>query len=347
MEENTSGTAQSYIWVNYHGETVRVLAPSDEESNSDTSSEASSPVFGSNFEVTPPDFVWEWRNDSSDVLNDSPHVSGWTLGSGEGWHGVDFQKFCQAEERRLQVPEFVFPTLPPLINQLRGDRLPECRGRLRDRLPRIDYGHEIVVVSVDPNYVRCGKFYPTEWMQISNPYWEEFFRVVSLKRDGHWINRTSDVDKAPVRLQRQQNGDIHAQRCGVTVIIQHGDGTAGGITQRTPLPTTRNGNPPPEGRENRSPPRPGRKKKAVEHGVATAHIHKDCPYWRRLLFNVLQPSQGIALRIASDIDGITCVILCEGDGSVGISRMYQKIELLGPLEEPLLDVSIPWGGQEE
>lgn len=34
------------------------------------------------------------------------------------------------------------------------------------------------------------------------------------------------------------------QRLMATAIIQHGDGSTGGITQRTPLLTTKNGNPP-------------------------------------------------------------------------------------------------------
>lgn len=312
-----SSVQGEYIWILVENEVVKVWEPIQKPQDSVSGTDSFS--FGSDFNVTPPDENWEWKEKSETRSSVLDPTENWS--SDESYVKYRFT-------RKLK-----FPQLPALVNQLRGTKLPTCHGRLRDRFPVGENVPEIVVVDVEENYVREQKVFPTEWIQISNPYWDAVRAAAKkIHCSDFWSWIPSKDDDVFVAFKRQKNGDLYAMRCGVTVVIEHGNGGNGNIPQRTPLVSTSHGN-------------PHRGKK--EMGVPTAYINPTGPYWRRLLFNMLQPLEGITTRIASDVDGVKCVIMCEADGSVAVSRMYQKVQLLGPLEPgEIQDVSIPWGGEE-
>lgn len=237
---------------------------------------------------------------------------------------------------RVQI---CIPPLPPLVNLLRGVKLPaENYGRVRDRFPKIKNYRVIEVVEYDEHHRRHpGRSYPTEWLAISNPYWRPIRESAPREYTPQWSKIFNNIDNIWIDVQRQPNMNLLAKRCGVTAVIEYADGGTGGIIQPTPLEMLLRVNPP----TNRRP-------KEIEYGVPTPHIPRGSPYWRRLLFNILQPKTGLTIRVASDVDGVKNLIMLESDGSISISRLYQRVSICGPLSPgELREESIPWGGEEE
>lgn len=270
--------------------------------------------------------------------------------SDQSWNSDATEKgmeFCR--------PFVAVPMLSRLQNQLRGDKLPEYLGRIRDRFPKFTEYRLIEVVDFTSYFTRPEKgYYPTEWLAISNPYWQKAIETAPRKYFVRWTYFYNPIDKLDMYLQRQLSGDLWAKRCGVTVVIEYARGGKGGFKQPIPLLIVNETTQQEPNKGEKRPPtvptgprRNNRRPKKPEVGVPTAYIEKESPYWRRLLFNMLQPREGISIRISSEVDGVLSIVSCEADGSIFIRRLFQRVQLLGPLMPgELLDKSIPWGEED-
>lgn len=77
--------------------------------------------------------------------------------------------------------------------------------------------------------------FPTEWLQLTNPYWDEFRTAANKEELYNTKQFISSHDEATVWVQEKW-GVVYAIRHGFKVIIRYPDGGNGGRYQYDPLP---------------------------------------------------------------------------------------------------------------
>lgn len=319
-------------------------------------------------DVFPPDYLFglddeEWHIPS--YSPPSPLYGGWIVKSEDAINGkfreknMTMKNLMRADEKSLEPEEndweanetvsesgekdwdadekielFPLPMAPP-NEELRGIKHPgSIVGHLVSRLPFQPIYKAIEIVAINPFFEpeKEKKVFPTCWIHMRNPYWIQAVDDGLTGKIGVPYTRLSHIDNISITTTRQKNGDIWAERWGVTVVIFYGNGGTGGFTQPMPL----------KNHETQWTAKSRQKKNVwkrtvIEHAVGTASISAESPYWARLVSGIAQTEYGKSFRIKSDIDGVECIIGLEDDYSVNVRRLHKTVKLLGPWEYTDLD----------
>lgn len=151
--------------------------------------------------------------------------------------------------------------------------------------------------------------FKTEWIQISNPYWEKFRKSDELRRVGGKGFIISDKDNERVYVESQDNGAIWATRAGTKVVIQYPDNSDGDYLQLPPLIPLSVG-------------------PITSLCVPTEYIPLECEYWYNLLEKLKFGTKGFSSRLRSPDDGVVCWAHVEVNGRVEVSRNGVRVCIL-------------------
>lgn len=208
-----------------------------------------------------------------------------------------------------------------------GDMAAEDAIPLRYRLPtslRFRNIHDyraIEIVRVDGLWQPPPKrkYFPTHWLQITNPYWKSAQETedAELDENGHREFLSTD-DGATIQLWKRGNGDFWAERAGVTVIVKYSAGGTGGFFQFPQL----------EEVDNPTPKPPNQR---VEAGVDLRFITHESPYWKYIFWNLTYKKKGSTLVGKHPIDDVVCFVKMEEDGAIKIRRRFQEVHFLEAL----------------
>lgn len=196
----------------------------------------------------------------------------------------------------------------PVRKEIRPYELQSVRGaRLVDIFILYPRYQAIEVVGEAYWSIEKRRKFPTEWILITSPYWDQF-RAAADEED--LLNTKlfiSNYDGASVWVQ-ELNGFLYAIRHGFKVTIRYQNRGKGNRYQYKPLleieekePSTSLTNP---------------------TGVPVAFIPPDCPFWHHLFIKLTFPAnhQGYSVTVNSSFDNAKYYVLVEANGQVDVKR---------------------------
>lgn len=185
--------------------------------------------------------------------------------------------------------------------------------RLTDVFILYPFYEAIEVVDEMPWTVEMKKKFPTKWITIISPYWDQFrgaadqYDLTESKKCVSWL------DDAVVWVQEVDH-HLYAVRNGFKVIIRYPNGGTGGRYRYAPLQEM-----PPEQPDPFLP---------RQCGVPVAFIPPDCPYWHYLLEKMtFSSTRGFTKSETSIFDQRRYQVLIEKSGQVEVVYQGRKYRL--------------------
>lgn len=162
----------------------------------------------------------------------------------------------------------------------------------------------IEVVDDMPWTLEQKRKFPTKWIPITSPYWDQFRSTAESYDLAEPRRCVSWMDDATVWVQKSNN-HLYATRNGYKVIIRYPNGGTGNRYRYPPLFELEPNEP------IQFLPRP--------NGVPVAFIPHDCPYWHhlfsKLTFSVVH---GFTKTEVSTVDPRQYLVLIETNGQVDV-----------------------------
>lgn len=199
-------------------------------------------------EVTPPEFYLEWIPDTEEDKDEATtsQVQEATTSKVEEVKDHDDVELVEASQGNAEPEEWGdddnFPYVNPMVI------VPYPGRRMRDVNFDAPVGFELAlrenpdytytaieVEDFDPWYEPPRPFFPTQWIAITNPYWEQVQTVPELYRDGQYYETLNLLDGCIIGYQAFPSGRIVATRNGVRVVVAYEDQGTGGRYQPEPL----------------------------------------------------------------------------------------------------------------
>lgn len=208
---------------------------------------------------------------------------------------VKFDKAVQTVDPTTSLQELRRPFQMKSVNY----------ARLVDVFILFPFYQAIEVVKNEYWSMEKKRKFPTEWLQLTNPYWDQFRAAAVEEYLYNTKQFVSAYDDATVWVQ-EKRGVLYAIRHGYKVIIRYPDGRTGGRYQYEPLLEVQSDGP-----------------KTVPNGVPVAYIPPDCPFWHHLFVAMTFPppdGRGYSRTVLSKFDNGHYFVLVETNGQIDVKR---------------------------